>query len=43
LAGIALNTCRTPNAAPKAPTFTITTTPNAMQQRAFELLETIPL
>jgi len=43
LAGIVRNTCRTPNAAPEAPTFTITTTPNAKQQRAFELLKDIQL
>jgi transposase len=43
LTGIVRNTCRTPNAAPKAPTFTLTTTPTAKQQRAFELLKTIQL
>ncbi len=43
LAGIVRNTCRTPNAAPQAPTFTVTTTPNAKQQRAFELLKKIQL
>jgi hypothetical protein len=31
-------TCRTPNAEPDAPTFDALTTPNAKQQRAFELL-----
>jgi transposase len=43
LAGIVRNTCRTPNAAPQAPTFTVTTTPSAKQQRAFELLKAIQL
>jgi transposase len=41
LAGIVRNTCRAPNAAPEAPTFQVVTTPNAMQQRAFELLKQI--
>jgi transposase len=43
LAGIVRNTCRTPLAASEAPTFTVTTTPNAQQQRAFALLENIQL
>ena len=43
LATIARNTCRTPNAPPDAPTFTLLTTPNAKQQRAFELLQQIRL
>jgi transposase len=41
LAGIVRNTCRTPNAAPDAPTFKVVTTPNATQQRAFALLNQI--
>ncbi len=41
LAGIVRNTCRTPHAAPDAPTFKVVTTPNATQQRAFKLLEQI--
>jgi transposase len=43
LAGIVRNTCRTPNAAPGAPTFQIVTTPSTKQQRAFELLSKIEL
>jgi transposase len=43
LAGIVRNTCRTPNAAPEAPTFHVITTPSAKQQRAFELLKKIQL
>ena len=43
LAGIVRNTCRTPSAAPDAPTFDITTTPNPKQQRAFELLRQIQM
>jgi transposase len=43
LAGIVRNTCRTPNAAPEAPTFHVVTTPNTKQQRAFELLKKIEL
>ncbi len=43
LAGIVRNTCRTPNAAPEAPTFQVITIPNAKQQRAFELLKKIEL
>jgi transposase len=43
LAGIVRNTCRTPNAAPDAPTFHVVTTPNTKQQRAFELLRKIEL
>ena len=43
LAGIVRNTCRTPNAAPEAPTFQVVTTPNAAQQRAFELLKQIQM
>jgi transposase len=43
LAGIVRNTCRTPNAAPGAPTFHVVTTPSTKQQRAFELLRKIEL
>ena len=43
LATIVRNTCRTPNAGPDAPTFEVLTTPNAKQQRAFELLQQIRL
>ena len=43
LATIVRNTCRTPHAGPDAPTFDILTTPNAKQQRAFELLQQIVL
>ena len=41
LAGIVRNTCRAPNAPADAPTFQVTTTPNAKQRRAFELLKQI--
>ena len=41
LATIVRNTCRTPNAADDAPTFDLLTTPNPMQQRAFELIQKI--
>jgi len=43
LATIVRNTCRTPIAGPDAPTFEVLTTPNANQQRAFELLQQIRL
>jgi transposase len=43
LATIVRNTCRTPMAGPEAPTFEVLTTPNANQQRAFELLQQIRL
>jgi len=43
LAGIVRNVCRMPHDAPGAPTFHVTTTPNAKQQRAFELLKQIQL
>jgi hypothetical protein len=43
LAGIVRNICRTPHAAPDAPTFDVITTPNAKQRRAFELLKQIQL
>jgi transposase len=41
LATIVRNTCRTPNAGPKAPTFDLVTTPNAQQQRALDLIAQI--
>ena len=43
LATIVRNTCRTPGAAPDAPTFEVLTTPNAKQRRALELIEQIRL
>jgi len=43
LATIVRNTCRTPHAGPDAPTFEVTTNPNATQQRALETLQQIPL
>ncbi len=43
MATIVRNTCRTPHAGPDAPTFEVLTTPNANQQRAFELLQRIRL
>jgi len=43
LATIVRNTCRTPKAAPDAPTIEILTTPNAKQQRALELIRQIRL
>jgi transposase len=43
LATIVRNTCRAPQAADGAPTFTITTTPNPNQRRALELLNAIRL
>jgi transposase len=43
LATIVRNTCRTPNTAPDAPTFEVLTTPNAQQQRAFNLIQQIRL
>ena len=43
LATIVRKACRTPNAGPEAPTFEVLTTPNAKQQRAFELLRQIRL
>ena len=43
LATIVRNTCRTPSAGSDAPTFEVLTTPNAKQQRAFELLQQIRL
>jgi transposase len=41
LSAIVRNTCRTTTDSEKAPTFTIVTQPNALQQRALKLLETI--
>jgi len=41
LATIVRNTCRTPHAEPDAPTFEVLTTPNALQQRALDLLQQI--
>ena len=43
LATIVRNTCRTPNAGSDVPTFEVLTTPNAKQQRPFELLQQIRL
>jgi transposase len=43
LATIVRNTCRAPHAEPNAPTFEVTTNPNAKQQRALELLQQIQL
>ncbi len=43
LAGIVRNTCRTPQAAPNAPTFQVVTTPTAKQHQALELLQKIQL
>ncbi|HEU0200788.1 MAG TPA: IS1634 family transposase [Burkholderiaceae bacterium] len=41
LTTIVRNTCRTPQAAPEAPTFELTTTPNEQQKRALNLIEQI--
>jgi transposase len=41
LATIVRNTCRTPGAGHAAPTFNITTTPNAAQRHALELIQQI--
>lgn len=41
LAGIVRNVCRIPGAAAGEPTFQVTTTANAKQQRAYDLLEAI--
>ena len=43
LATIVRNTCRTPHAGPNTPSFEVLTTPNAKQQRAFDLLGQIRL
>ena len=40
---IVRNTCRCPNAGPEAPTFYKTTTPNAKQLQALDLLRTISM
>ena len=41
LSGIVRNICRVPGAGPDASTFEVVTTPDATQQRAYDLLETI--
>jgi transposase len=41
LATVVRNTCRTPNAGEKAPTFQILTTPTPQQRRALKLIENI--
>ncbi len=41
LGEIVRNTCRCPNAGPEVPTFHKTTTPNAKQKQALELLQSI--
>lgn len=41
LGSIVRNTCRTPQAAPAAPAFDLTTTPNETQKRALNLIEQI--
>lgn len=41
LASVVRNTCRTPGAAPEAPTFDIVTTPNATQRHALDLVKQI--
>ena len=41
LSGIVRNVCRVPGAGPDDPTFEVVTTPNAKQQRAYDLLATI--
>lgn len=41
LSTIVRNTCRTVKASPQAPTFTLVTQPNPVQQRALQLLDTI--
>ena len=41
LSGIVRNVCRVPGAGHDAPTFDVVTTPNAKQQRAYDLLGTI--
>jgi len=41
LSGIVRNVCRVPGAGPDTPTFEVVTTPNAKQQRAYDLLGTI--
>lgn len=41
LSAIVRNVCRLPDSGPDAPTFDVVTTPDAKQQRAFDLLESI--
>ena len=41
LSTIVRNVCRLPGSGPNAPTFDVLTTPDAKQQRAYDLLETI--
>ena len=41
LSTIVRNVCRLPDSGPDAPTFDVVTTPDAKQQRAFDLLENI--
>ncbi len=41
LSAIVRNVCRLPDSGPDAPTFDVVTTPDAKQQRAFDLLENI--
>jgi len=41
LGSIVRNTCRTPGAAPEAPTFDIVTTPNVTQRHALDLIRQI--
>ena len=41
LSSIVRNVCRVPDSGPDAPTFNVVTTPNAKQQRAYDLLESI--
>ena len=43
LSAIVRNVCRVPGSGPDAPTFDVVTTPDAKQQRAYDLLETIRL
>jgi hypothetical protein len=43
LATIVRNTCRTPHAGLDAPSFDVLTKPNAKQQRAFELIQKMPV
>jgi len=43
LGTIVRNVCRVPGSGPDAPTFTVTTTPDPTQQRAYDLLETITM
>ena len=43
LSAIVRNICRLPDSGPDAPTFEVVTTPDAKQQRAYDLLESIRL